>query len=1707
MNKKFTKLMAALALLVFMMPSMAGWGQTREEVIIWSESFDGLSAEATPTTPTNEAYTGVTYTCSNGTGTSPGTTKIMNENLANGAGAPELMVGKKGSGSNATGGKFTVNIPLNNFEGTFTLTYYQNKQSLSVSSTTTGVSGGQTIKPAEAGQQSTTFTGITSDLTSITIVFQATTTNNVRLDDIVLTGTPAGGGNTPSITANDVNITFDEEAGEIAYTINNPVDGGSIAASATSDWLTVDENAQSTTSGSFGFLCDANPSTNARTATVTLTYTYNTNETVTKDVTVTQAGNPNAFDNISDIDSENTHYKIKGTVLAVSARAFVLGDGTGYVYYYNGNSAPSVAVNDKKIVEGTTTSYGHVIQFPNSATITATETSNYNDSPAATVITAIPDYTLGLHLSDYFQFEGTLTQSSGYYYVSCGEGNINISYPSSTQQTDMNALENKTVRVKGYFAGINSSNYFSVILESVEEVANPSIEATPSPFTAPSYVVGTDEPTYNVLTVNGSNLTANISLTLDENSDFEMSTDLDTWSSSLILTQTNGSITNEEVAIRLKAGLAKGNYNGTVTLSSTDAQNVVVDLSGSVTGQMYSIILTQPATGGTIASDLEVAEEGTIVTLTATPDAAFNFGSWVVEDENENPITVTDNQFEMPAGDVLVTATFTQKDTYAITCIVTPNDAALMEASPTSAYEGQTVTFTYVPETGYTLSSIVITKTTDGSVTGISPTATGDGFSFTMPGYAVTATATFLSDIYTGSFIKFTADVMEEGDYILVYDGLAMNNTPNSSNNKLGATDVEAISDVISNPSRGIVWHIAPIGTEGKWTIYNAVVNKYVNASSSSNTNITLIDNASYSNSNGAKWSITIDVNDNTYDFSNLTESRALRYYESSNVFGHYATTNGGPLTLYKYTVLTERTITFNGNGGTYNNETTYTQTVYDGISANLTANQFTKANANFIGWATTENGEVEYTDEAEITATADITLYAQWETIHTLTLNSPNADVFVFVNENIEPIEFVNNQAQVPEGATVYVSIDPMECYLFSNVSVTYGDNQTVPTTEEEPNVYYSFTMPTDDATVTVSTTAIPTHTLTVATLNHVTLELTAGEESNEVQSGEELCEGIHVTVVATPDEGYVMGSVSVVYGNNQSVEVTTEGRPNEYSFYMPTGDVTITVTVVDAPLVGTITFGSAAGSTNINEVNVTGDDSMGNTWTITTAGTTSFTPNSGYAQVGSSSKPATSITFTTTLPQSVVLTSFEAKFGGNSNTAGNITLKVGETTVGSGSLNGTNDVVVSNTLVASGNTLTVTVTDIARGVKCYYISYEYVEPLHIDGYNGGDGGWYLIASPVTELTPSAANGFITDTYGSNIPDGETGTYDLYYFDQTGGDNGKEWKNYRQHTFNLESGKGYLYASKEGTDLIFTGTAYNGNGVVNLTYSESTSIDDNMRGWNLIGNPFGTTANLPSGLSYYTLNESRTELTPGSATTIGAMKAIFVQATATGQSVTFTKQTRNAGSNAILSLNLSNDSNGLIDRTIVRFDEGNALPKFMLNPNNTKVFIPVESKDYAVVRHEAQGEMPVNFKAAENGTYTLTVNPEGVEMNYLHLIDNMTGADIDLLAATSTGSVATYTFNASTTDYSSRFRLVFAANNEDGVSTGSTAFAFYSNGTWVINNTGEATLQVVDVNGRILSSETVNGSVSKAINAPAGVYMLRLINGNDVKTQKIVVR
>lgn len=358
----------------------------------------------------------------------------------------------------------------------------------------------------------------------------------------------------------------------------------------------------------------------------------------------------------------------------------------------------------------------------------------------------------------------------------------------------------------------------------------------------------------------------------------------------------------------------------------------------------------------------------------------------------------------------------------------------------------------------------------------------------------------------------------------------------------------------------------------------------------------------------------------------------------------------------------------------------------------------------------------------------------------------------------------------------------------------------------------------------------------------------------------------------------------------------------------------------------------------------------------------------------------------------------------------------------------------------------------------------------------------YYLIASPVAE-----------DIAVSTIPGMTEGEYDLYTFDQTGDVDQNEWINcYGVEGFEMENGVGYLYAHDEEIDLTFAGTLYVGDGTVNLSYND----DAYWKGWNLVGNPFLEPAYIDR--DYYGL-QNGSEIVPvlgGSA--IDAMCGIFVLATGPDDTeLTFSK-TASKSNRSSLSLNVSR-ANRVLDRTIVRFGGDRDLPKFQLNANSTKVYIPMEGEDYAIVSAEGMGEMPVNFRAEKSGSYTISAKGEEVNFTYLHLIDNMTGADVDLL------STPSYSFEASTTDYESRFRLLFATgSSEEGDNFG---FINGAGNLSIYGIEGEATLQVMDVNGRVLSTETFSGSYEKSLNVAAGIYMLRLTHGDNVKVQKMVIR
>ena len=371
------------------------------------------------------------------------------------------------------------------------------------------------------------------------------------------------------------------------------------------------------------------------------------------------------------------------------------------------------------------------------------------------------------------------------------------------------------------------------------------------------------------------------------------------------------------------------------------------------------------------------------------------------------------------------------------------------------------------------------------------------------------------------------------------------------------------------------------------------------------------------------------------------------------------------------------------------------------------------------------------------------------------------------------------------------------------------------------------------------------------------------------------------------------------------------------------------------------------------------------------------------------------------------------------------------------------------------------------------------------ITGHGGdNENGWNFIASPmVTNIIPTVDNGFLFETAEN---------YDLYYYDEPA----HYWRNFKPdglyHGFDIEPQKGYLYASHDNTTLIMTGTLKASNEPDTIKGLSHSATE--LTGFNLVGNPFACNAMIDQ--PFYVINGKNVVPNTGS-TIIPPCTGVMVQADADHESVIFTKTTEQQNTQSSqLQIMLSQvtepvdpslrgtKQSSTIDNVIVSFNESDKLEKFHFG-NDAKVYIPQGGKDYAIASSESQGEIPINFKATENGEYTISVNPEGVDMAYLHLIDNMTGMDVDLL------QTPYYTFTAKTTDYESRFKLVFATDDEDGTLTDTGTFAFNSNGNWIISNEGEATLQLVDINGRILSSETINGSVSKAIDVAPGVYIL----------------
>ena len=147
-----------------------------------------------------------------------------------------------------------------------------------------------------------------------------------------------------------------------------------------------------------------------------------------------------------------------------------------------------------------------------------------------------------------------------------------------------------------------------------------------------------------------------------------------------------------------------------------------VEVSAVFTANAYSITVVQP-TGGTVSASATSAAAGTTIELTANPAEGYTLDYFTLDGARINGDT-----FIMPARDVEVSAVFTA-NAYSIT-VVQPTGGTV-SASKLSAFFGEAVELTAVPDEGYELSHYVVNG------------AANSGGTFTMPARDVIVTAVF----------------------------------------------------------------------------------------------------------------------------------------------------------------------------------------------------------------------------------------------------------------------------------------------------------------------------------------------------------------------------------------------------------------------------------------------------------------------------------------------------------------------------------------------------------------------------------------------------------------------------------------------------------------------------------------------------------------------------------------------------------------------------------------------------------------------------------------------------------------------------------------------------------------------------------------------------------------------------------------------------
>ena len=379
----------------------------------------------------------------------------------------------------------------------------------------------------------------------------------------------------------------------------------------------------------------------------------------------------------------------------------------------------------------------------------------------------------------------------------------------------------------------------------------------------------------------------------------------------------------------------------------------------------------------------------------------------------------------------------------------------------------------------------------------------------------------------------------------------------------------------------------------------------------------------------------------------------------------------------------------------------------------------------------------------------------------------------------------------------------------------------------------------------------------------------------------------------------------------------------------------------------------------------------------------------------------------------------------------------------------------------------------------------------MNINNWTDNENAWQFIASPLLD---------------ASLFSHATGNYDLFkyigYYDL-------EWYNHKLHAAGFgstfEQGVGYLASHETANTIVMTGTLNNKN--THTWYSYIFTYDyegvKDVASFNLLGNPFTfnmkwsevVSTGLVNGYAYLNENGGYETAVDGE---IAVGDAFFVKAKSADAQMSYGEELRGAKAEQSEYINLIASGKAGRDNVIINLagkQEGfTKMQNF--NESIATVYVAEDNTRYGIYNCNSDiEEVVVSFNAKDMGDYTIAAVAEG-GFSSVVLVDLFTGIETDLLTSG-------YTFAAKSGDNAERFVVRFSYSQESAMDSN---FVYQSGEDLIIM--AEGALQIVDMLGRVVYYSEVATDVTRVnvSNFDNAAYIVRVVNGEGVKTQKVVI-